>query len=437
MTFAEHRSIVSREQVAAGSASFAAARVLLIALLFCAPLAFGSVEPWGWGPMALVAVAALLAWAGASFRNRVLVLAWSWLFVPGLVLLGFVLLQLYGRWSVDPASTSEATLKLAICLLIFFLTTQLYYAAPESLWERLGLYVLIYSSLVGLFGILQFFSAPGSIYWFGPSPNVNFGPYINRDHFAGLFEMLVPIAGAYYIAIGRKSRFSLLWGFALLIATASLLFAGSRGGLLSLVTELLVLIVIVIARTRDRKRVGLLCGAAGLFLAAVAFLLFLAPSELPARLATVTRFSDTEVTGNRPKVAHDTLRMFRDHLAAGTGLGTFEAVYPQYESFVSDKTWTYAHNDYAQLLAETGLPGGLMALLGLIIFVHEAFWIRLRSNLTGSRSWLQLGASLGCCGILVHSLVDFNLHIPANAAWFSTCAALATLRVSAGKDRVA
>ena len=437
MTFAEHRSIASREQVAAGSPSFAAARVLLMALLFCAPLAFGAVEPWAWGPMALVAVAAFLAWAGASLRNRVLVLAWSWLFVPGLVLLGFVLVQLFGHWSVDSASTSEATLKLAICLLIFFLTTQMYYAAPERLWERLGLSVLIYSSLVGLFGILQFFSAPGSIYWFGPSPNVSFGPYINRDHFAGLFEMLVPIAGAYYIAIGRKLRFSLLWGFALLIAAASLLFAGSRGGLLSLITELLVLIVIIIARTRNRKRVGLLCGAAGLFLAAVAFLLFLAPSELPARLATVTRFRDTEVTGNRPKVARDTLRMFRDHLAAGTGLGTFEAVYPQYQSFVSDKTWTYAHNDYAQFLAETGLPGGLMALLGLIIFVHEAFWIRLRSNLTGSRSWLQLGASLGCCGVLVHSSVDFNLHIPANAAWFSTCAALAALRVSAVKGRVA
>jgi O-antigen ligase len=418
-------------------APFRASRVLLISLLFCAPLAFGSVEPWAWGPMVILTAITLLCWAAGSIRNRLLVIAWSWLYVPGMGLFGLVLIQLQARLSLDPASSSEALLKLAGCLLIFFLTTQLYSIASERVWERLGLVILLYSALLGLFAILQFLSAPGSIYWFRPSPNVSFGPYINRDHFAGLFEMLVPIAGAYYIAIGRKSRFSLLWGFALLIAAASLLFAGSRGGLVALVTELLVLIVIIIARTRDRKRVGLLCGAAGLFLAAVAFLLFLAPSELPARLATVTRFRDTEVTGNRPKVARDTLRMFRDNLAAGTGLGTFEAVYPQYQSFVSDKTWTYAHNDYAQLLAETGLPGGLIALLGLIILVHEAFWIRLRSDLTRSRSWLQLGASLGCCGILVHSLVDFNLHIPANAAWFSTCAALAALRVSAVKNRVA
>jgi len=437
MTLLENSAIASTRHLGVSSRWFRWARLVLIGLLVCAPLAFGSVEPWGWGGMALLAVGALLVWAAGSVRNRVLVIAWSWLLLPGVVLLGFVLLQLAARWTVDPASTSSAALKLTICLLIFFLTTQLYHAAFESVWERWGLSVLIYASLLGLFAILQFFSAPGSLYWLGPSPNVNFGPYVNRDHFAGLFEMLVPIAGAYYIAVGRTSRLSLLWGFGLLIAVAALLFAGSRGGLLALIAELLVLIVIIMVRTRERRRVGLLCGAAGLFLGAVAFLLLLAPSELPARLATVIRFRDTAVTGDRPKVARDTLRIFRDHLARGTGLGTFEAVYPQYQSFVTDKTWNYAHNEYAQLLAETGAVGGILGLLSLIIFLREAFWSRLRSGLSGTEAWIQLGAALGCCGILVHSFVDFNLHIPANAAWFSACAALATVPVSVEKVRKA
>ena len=411
----------------ADSGFFRWSRLLLVGLLFCAPLAFGSVEPWAWGTLAAVTAIILLLWTAGSIRNRLLVVAWSWLYVPGIVLFGFVLLQLHGHLSVDPASTSEAALKLVLCLLVFFLTTQLYYIAPDKAWDRLGLSVLLYSSLLGLLAILQFFSAPGLIYWFVPSANVNFGPYVNRDHFAGLFEMLIPIAGTYYISAGRKSPFSLLWAFGLLIAVASLLFAGSRGGLLALTSELLLLVAIIMVRTRDRRRVGLIWGAGGLCLAAVAFLLLMAPKELPARLASIVRFRDATVTGDRPKVTHDSLRIFRDHLATGTGLGTFEAVYPQYQSFVSDKTWPYAHNDYVQFLAETGLTGGMLALLGLCIFLREAFWVSLRCGLSGTPAWIQLGASVGCCGLLVHSFVDFNLHIPANAAWFSACAALAIL----------
>ena len=179
---------------------------------------------------------------------------------PAITLLGFVLIQLNVHLSVDPASTSEAVLKLTLCLLIFFLTVQLYYTASDRAWDRLGLSILLYSSLVGLFAILQFFSGPGLIYWFIPSPNVNFGPYVNRDHFAGLFEMLIPIAGTYYISAGRRSRFSILWAFALLIAVASLLFSGSRGGLLGLVSELFLFLAISVFPVRKRPRIGLAWG---------------------------------------------------------------------------------------------------------------------------------------------------------------------------------
>jgi O-antigen ligase len=409
------------------SGFFKWSRLLLLGVLFCAPLAFGSVEPWGWGTTAVVVAVVLLFWAAGTVRSRRLVLACSWLYLPAIVLFGFVLLQLYGHLSLDAASTSEAILKLGLCLIVFFLTMQLYYVASERAWDRLGLSVLLYASLLGLFAILQFFSAPGLIYWVAPVANVNFGPYVNRDHFAGLYEMLIPIAGTYYISAGRKSPFSLLYAFALLIAVASLLFAGSRGGLSALVCELLILIVMMLVSAPERRRIGLVWSAGGLVLAAVVFLLLLAPSELPVRLASIVRFRDASVTGDRPQVTHDTLRIFRDHLTTGTGLGTFEAVYPQYQSLVTVKTWSYAHDDYAQFLAETGLPGGLLALLGLLIFLRETFWGRLRSGLSGTPAWIQFGAFLGCCGLLVHSFVDFNLHIPANAAWFAACTGLAVL----------
>ena len=237
--------------------------------------------------------------------------------------------------------------------------------------------------------------------------------------------MLIPIAATYYISAGRKSRFSLVWACGLLIAVAALLLAGSRGGLLAITAELL--LGLTVAGVRDKRRVTLIWGAGALLLATLAFFLVIAPSDLPGRLASVVRFRDATVTGDRPRVMHDTLHIFRDHLATGTGLGTFEAVYPQYQSFVSDKTWSNAHNDYVQFLAETGITGGILLLLSLVIFLREAFWAGLCGGFSGSATWIQLGASLGCCGLLVHSFVDFNLHIPANAAWFSASAGLALL----------
>src|ERR1039458_5782833 len=76
------------------SSSFTWSRLLLVGLLFCAPLAFGSVEPWAWGTMSVVIAIIFLFWTAGSLRNRRLVVAWSWLYVPGIVLLGFVLVQL-------------------------------------------------------------------------------------------------------------------------------------------------------------------------------------------------------------------------------------------------------------------------------------------------------------------------------------------------------
>jgi O-antigen ligase len=106
-------------------------------------------------------------------------------------------------------------------------------------------------------------------------------------------------------------------------------------------------------------------------------------------------------------------------------LGSFETAYPAYQSFPTELVWDHAHNDYAEALAETGLLGGLLIVAGLAMFIRVAFR-NMGQRLRGDVSWIQLGSALGCCGLLVHSLVDFNLHIPANAVWFAVCAALAT-----------
>jgi hypothetical protein len=77
-------------------------------------------------------------------------------------------------------------------------------------------------------------------------------------------------------------------------------------------------------------------------------------------------------------------------------------------------------------LTETGLAGGVLILAALVLFIPITFG-NLIVQLKHEAGWMQLGAAMACCGLVVHSYADFNLHIPANAAWFAFCAGLASL----------
>jgi O-antigen ligase len=154
---------------------------------------------------------------------------------------------------------------------------------------------------------------------------------------------------------------------------------------------------------------------------AVALALWWSPQEVLARFETVIDSPDISYH-DRKLMTYDALRIARDHLAMGTGLGSFETVYPTYQSFATDYIIDYAHNDYAQLLAETGVAGAITACVACGLFLIELAHLQLPR---GSMStYLRLGAMVGCCGLLVHSWLDFNLHIPGNSAWFAFLAGL-------------
>jgi len=131
--------------------------------------------------------------------------------------------------------------------------------------------------------------------------------------------------------------------------------------------------------------------------------------------------------GKRASMRHDTWHIFLDHPVLGTGLGTLQMVFPPYESFYDAKVVNHAHNDYVEALAETGVAGGLCCLWFIVVLFFES--VRgLKELGTSFGAALNLSGLVGCCGLLVHSLVDFNLHIPANALLFCVAAHLATAR---------
>jgi len=115
-------------------------------------------------------------------------------------------------------------------------------------------------------------------------------------------------------------------------------------------------------------------------------------------------------------------------------LGTLQQVYPPYETLYDGKIVNHAHNDYLEALAETGVLGGLCCAWFLAVMFFEP--LRFLQNEGNSfANTLRLCGWTACCGLLVHSLVDFNLHIPSNLLLFLMMALLASAEMAADNTR--
>ena len=449
---AADRGIPFQEAKRSDPLTFSVARILLVSVLIGAPWTFGAVDSWAWMSLCLVASLVLLLWAAGSVQQGSAKLVWSPLYIPLalFLLLGFV--QYVGRVARDRWETRTALVLLTADLIFFFVSIQLLGAARAENRRRFGLAVLLFCGMLGLFSVLQFASGTPKLYWSFDTEGAFFGPYGNPDHYAGLLELLIPVA-AFSLAERRKSvPVVALTVLVVTIAVASLLLSGSRSGVLALAVEVLIAVGLGAwyargaygikrpppAEQRSNLTVSLIVMAAVLTFSCLLFA-WLDTGAVAKRLGAIASPGDAwaEWSSFRRSVAFDSLRMFREHFVVGVGLGNFETAYPQYQSFPTDLTVDYAHNDYAQALAETGLAGACLILAALALFFRIAFR-DLRRRMGSGDDWIAIGAALGCCGLLVHSFFDFNLHIPANAAWFAVLAGIAitgkSVRTSASRQ---
>jgi O-antigen ligase len=445
MNVSAHRATVSapllREQAAAATAEgrwFSSARAVLAASLLASPFAFGAVQAWAWAALYILSFLALAMWAMGCVRRGFVKIAWTPLYWPAALFLALGAVQYFAGLGETSYGAREALIKLLTDIIFFFLAGQLFADCSSRTWRAFGLGVTAYAFLMALFAILQFFSGHGLIYWVVSVPGSAFGPYVNHNDYAGLMEMLVPLSAAFVISQPRDEQHDTLLGFAVAVAAGSLLLSASRGGFVSLLAEIVIFAAILWKRSPKHKpRNTLLMGTLGVIAAASLFF-WMAPQSVSDRLGTVANVVHApEATyGDRMHVAYDALRIFAAHPVLGTGLGSFGSVFPGYQTFPTDQTYPYAHNDYAQALAETGAVGAVIILWALALFFRSAFK-DLPDRLESEAGWMQLGAAIGVCGLLVHSFVDFNLHIPANAAWFAVCVALSTIQFGEGHKATA
>jgi len=400
-----------------------ALRVGTCILLSFAVLAYGGVEEWSQAILEVGFALLLVTWALRIYVWKQEAIGISPLMPP---LLGFafvVLIQLIFHRTASVYETRMQLQLLIVYLILLLLLPQAYYRMNH--WRGLLWFLMSLGFFVSVFGILQHLTFNGKLYWFrvmryGGYP---FGPYVNRNHFAGFAEILIPVA-LVPLVLGKVRRERLfLVGLFALVPIVALLLSASRGGIVSFAVQLVILFSLPLVRRLHSKH--MLAGGV-LVLCAILAVSWIGVQEV------LQRFSDYQAldvsVGKRASMRHDTWRIFLDHPALGTGLGTLQMVFPPYETSYDAKIVNHTHNDYLEALAETGVAGGLCCLWFLaVLFTESVKGLKDLGSSFGAA--LNLSGLVGCCGLLVHSLIDFNLHIPANALLFFVSAHLATARL--------
>jgi O-antigen ligase len=385
------------------------------ALLMFGPLAFGAVEAWSIFALETGALLLTLLWLAKQWIDGQITIHRNPLFLPMAAFAALVLFQIVFRLSAYTHDTVSGALLYCAYGMLCFLASQTLVRSSQA--RKIAVALAAFGFLVAMLALLQGIAPNGKLYWLR-QPRLGgwiYGPYVNHNHYAGLMELLVPIPLVISLTSLADDKERIAAGIAAAAMTGTIFLSGSRGGMLAVLTEFVVLAVILV---RQKKGVRLAVAAATFAIVLLSLLTWLGGKELTARVTSISSETRGEITGGmRANIDRDSLRMFRARPALGWGLGTFPVVYPEFRTFYTNFFVNEAHNDYLQLLVETGTVGfGLMIWFVIVLY---------RSALQKTKNWTSevsgaagLACMLGATGILVHSVVDFNLQIPANAALF-------------------
>jgi len=386
----------------------------LSTVLIFGVLAFGAVEIWANALLEIGAVMLFTVMVVHKICISELQVRWSPLYPPMLAFAAVAAAQVVFNLTAYRYATLLVCLQYVAYGALLFVATQI--AGDAGSAKNLFLTFACFGSAVALFAICQYLSGTSNFYWLRSSGNGRiFGPYFNRNHYAGLMEMLTPLGLVLSLSRLVHGGQRILAAFAAIIMAGSIVLTLSRGGVISLVAELMILFWIT-----SRVQKGSLIRNRMLLLvvSTLAFLAFVGSSTTWSHLGDLQE-------SFRWDVLKDSLRMFAHKPILGWGLGTFETVYPAYRSFYTTLYVNAAHNDYVQVLVETGILGFACVLW----FISVLYRNGAKDFRHWNQSWrgvLRLSALVACTGLLVHSVLDFNLQVPANAAFFFVFCALAT-----------
>jgi O-antigen ligase len=430
-------------------------RVVVIGLLTAAPFAFGAVEPWAYFSLIGIAAATgVLSWAHAHWarshgvqvarvpQTRLLVAlialvaiqivplppAWLSRLSPGSFqyydFLSLVPVRTWHSISVSPVNTARGLLFLVAMSLLYATVVRDF---QESRWRRrLAAAVVVAASVMTVEALIQAGSHdPTRIYgiWKPTWDWAVFGPYVSKNSFAGYVVMAIPLAMAWagqslgelrekwrrrrvgWVALGDREGTAMIRSSALVaLLIVGLIASRSRGGIMAFVLSALAVPLLL------RRRRWAIAAAITLLAGAVVV--------VALKDVDLAKGAERGLRDSRFAVWQDAIRMAPDFPALGSGLNTFGTIYRRYQRVWPSIWFGEAHNEYLQILIETGVAG--FSLFGILL------WRLLRTaHGNATQGVIHSGVFGGLLALSFHNLVDFNWQIPANAATFAALAGLA------------
>jgi putative inorganic carbon (HCO3(-)) transporter len=443
--------------------------VSLLCLLVFTAIPYGTSQAW-WKALfvCVVFILAILWLIETSIRGSWLKDDWP-LALPLAVLALFAFLQTlpianqsgesadigFAPWnaiSADPYQTRFFVLQLlALTLAGLFLIR---YASSSERRLRIMINVVIGVAVASaIFGILRQtmqhsagFGLPLLL------PDLGYGQFINKNHFAFLMEMSLGLILGLILGGGVRREQALIYFAALLPIWIGLVLCCSRGGLIAMLAQIVIaaLLFSVVARkrhsTEPQSKLFTIARSwpvrAALVLVLIVGVVFgtlwLGGDRLAASIEESRSEFNPDPTNLRLGVSRNeiwkaTWRMFAAHPILGVGMGGYWMAVPAFHDAAGTMTPQEAHNDYLELLASGGVIGlALGVWFGIVVFM------RTRKNLRAANRFRRAacyGAAIGIAGVAVHSLVDFGLHKIANALVFTTLIVIATSKPQWGNER--
>lgn len=326
--------------------------------------------------------------------------------------------------SFDPQATREAAAKL-LALAIYFSTALVVLRHPTRL-QLTARALSVFGLGISLLAIVQRLTWNGKLYWIRPVSAfvAPFGPYGNYNHFAGLIELLFPLPLAWLIFSRCRLDERIFHGVAVTLMVTAAVLSMSRAGILSIGIQLLAFGFLMVMNRR-RSALPLV-----ILVAVILLSLWIGYEPLQRRLSSFSSGASEHSVVTRLSYWKSSWRIFLDHPLTGVGLGAFPTVYPSYGSSSSRyERLEQAHNDYLQLLTDTGVVGGVIFLSAFawLLLTLKSILIKFNHFQLEDRAVI-LGATISIIGIAVHSVFDFNLQIASNALLFLIVLALVLSR---------
>jgi O-antigen ligase len=393
-------------------------RYSLYVLLIFTPLARGSVQGWAVTTIHLVTLMALTAF----LIEKTLTGKWQWiktpLDLPILCLL--VLCVLSTAYSLLFRISFWSMILLLNYLTIFYLT--IHTVQTRSQTRQLVYLIIGIALFLSVFGLFKRFGVNPFPWW--DYTDLNYSPewlsstYGNHNHLAGYLAMAIPLTLGLLLLGYRGGKLFLMIYFSFLLLTALVLTLSRGGWASSLVSLAFMCFALLTSQYFERK--GFLAVLIVGFLS-VAFIV-LASTPVVERVRTMMEKAEDAGMQSRITAWGGVVNMITDHPLLGAGPGTFAFVNTQYQPPGLLPRFKEAHNDYLHFISEAGLLL-IPIIIWMIIALYKKGFQKLKNPSRLVRG-ITLGALAGITAILVHSIADFNLHIPANAILFTILAAL-------------